>query len=453
MASHPIDFLLIGNNFSTPEMRDVWSEKNRLAQHVAVEVALAQAQGELGVIPQAAAQTITERANAEALDPADIARQAATMKHSFMPTLAALQELCGDAGEYLHYGATTQDIVDTGTVLQLKSALAILRRDSVEVARALRTLADRHQHTLITGRTHGMQAQPTTFGFKVAVWLDEFLRHLTRLQEITPRVLTGNISGAVCTYAALGEVGPAVERLALTRLGLETPTIGWQAARDRFSEFASVAVLISGSLGKIGNELYNLMRSEIGEIEEPFSAGKIGSTTMPHKRNPALLEGLASLTPPVRRSAALIFESMHVEHERDAMSWRAEWIALPEVCLYLSAQLQTAITVLKGLQVNEAKMLSNLQLQNGLLLSEKIMFEAGKTLGKQTAHHLVYDCAMRAQENHRPFAEVLAEDPQIARAIPLDALNAWLDPAHYIGCAPQKVQAVLESADRSGLLQ
>lgn len=447
MASHPIDFLIIGNNFATAEMRAVWSEENRLHQQVAVEIALAQAQGELGVIPAQAAEEIARRAQPEKLLLSDIAAQAGLMKHSFMPTLTALQQQCGEAGEYLHYGATTQDIVDTATILQLRQALTIIRRDVLGVTRALRQLAERHQHTLMVGRTHGMQALPTTFGFKTAVWLDEFLRHLTRIGEITPRVLTGNINGAIGTNAALGAQGPEVERRALKRLGLNSPTIGWQSARDRLSEFASVAVLISGSLGKIGNELYNLMRTEIGEVEEPFSKGKIGSTTMPHKRNPAAIEGLASLTPPIRKSAALIYESMHVEHERDAMSWRAEWLALPEICLYLSAQLQNAQGILSGLTVNEDKMRANLDIQAGLLLSEKVMFEAGKTLGKQTAHHLVYTCAMSAFESGRDFKSVLAETPAFARAVSSADLDSWFDPARYLGSAVEKVADVLRAAD------
>ncbi|UXY11215.1 adenylosuccinate lyase [Kosakonia sp. ML.JS2a] len=453
MSSHPIDFLIIGNNFATPEMRAIWSEENRLRQQAAVEVALARAQGELGVIPPKAAQEIADRAQPQALQLSDIAQLAAQMKHSFMPTLTALQQQCGPAGEYLHYGATTQDIVDTATILQLRDALGIIRRDTVGVARALRQLAERHQHTLMVGRTHGMQALPTTFGFKVAVWLDEFLRHLTRINEISPRVLTGNINGAIGTNAALGDQGPEVERRALALLGLACPTIGWQSARDRLSEFASLAVLISGSLGKIGNELYNLMRTEIGEVEEPFSAGKIGSTTMPHKRNPAAIEGLASLTAPVRHSAGLIFESMHVEHERDAMSWRAEWLALPEICLYLSAQLQNAQGILNGLTVNREKMRANLDIQAGLLLSERVMFEAGKTLGKQTAHHLVYTCAMTAFESGRDFKSVLAEQPEIAGAISGADLDSWLDPARYLGSAVEKVGDVLRAADDSQLLE
>lgn len=453
MASHIIDFLLIGNNFGTPEMRDLWSEQNRLKCQVRVEVALAQAEGELGVIPAEAAMAIVERADPGQLNIDDIAKQGAQMKHSLMPTLVALQKQCGDAGEFIHYGATTQDIVDTATMLQLKQAFAIIQRDARLLASEFCSVAKRHQHTPMVGRTHGMQALPTTFGFKVAVWLDEFIRHLTRLDEIKSRVLTGNINGAICTYASFGPSGPEVEKRTLDILGLTTPTIGWQSARDRFSEFASIAALISGTLGKIGNELYNLMRTEINEIEEPFSAGKIGSTTMPHKRNPAALEGLASLTAPVLKSASLIYESMHVEHERDAMSWRAEWIALPEICIYLSAQLQNAIAIMRGMTVNEARMRQNLAMQGGLLLSEKVMFELGKKLGKQTAHHVVYECAMQAYEQQRDFKETLRAHPQMDNSISDAELDAWLDPVNYLGSAPRKVEETIAAAHRSGLLE
>ena len=200
MASHMIDFLTLGNNFGTPEMREVWSEENRLRQHVDVEVALAQAEGEFGVIPLEAAEKIAERANAESIDLLELADEVVRLKHSFMATINTLQRQCGEAGEYIHYGATTQDIVDTATVLQLKQAFDIVQRDSRFVALELKKLAKQYQYTPMVGRTHGMQALPTTFGFKLAVWLDEFVRHLTRLNEIRERVLVGNISDFRITF-------------------------------------------------------------------------------------------------------------------------------------------------------------------------------------------------------------------------------------------------------------
>ncbi len=452
MASHVLDFLILGNNFSTSEMRAIWSEQNRLEKQVDVEVALAKAEGELGVIPTDVADEIVKKADASKLSLQQIADEAAKAKHSLMSTINALQKQVGEAGQFIHYGATTQDIVDTATVLQLKQSFAIVERDTKLIAIELKRLAKQYQYLPMVGRTHGMQALPTTFGFKLAVWLDEFVRHLQRLTEIKQRVLVGNISGAVCTYASMGNFGPMIEARALSSLGLNTPNIGWQSARDRFSEYGSVIALISGTLGKIGNEFYNLMRTEINEVEEPFSEGKIGSTTMPHKRNPAALEGLASLTAPLLKSVALIHESMKVEHERDAMSWRAEWIALPEINLYISAQLQTALTILKGLKVNSDRMLANLLMQNGLLLSEKVMFEIGKRLGKQTAHHLVYNCAMQAFEQKRDFKDVLLDDPLLNKEFSVAELDSWLEPINYLGSAPEKVQQVINYAEQSGVL-
>ncbi|OTQ04044.1 adenylosuccinate lyase [Gilliamella apicola] len=452
MASHVLDFLILGNNFSTSEMRAIWSEQNRLEKQVDVEVALAKAEGELGVIPTDVADEIVKKADASKLSLQQIADEAAKAKHSLMSTINALQKQVGEAGQFIHYGATTQDIVDTATVLQLKQSFAIVERDTKLIAIELKRLAKQYQYLPMVGRTHGMQALPTTFGFKLAVWLDEFVRHLQRLTEIKQRVLVGNISGAVCTYASMGNFGPMIEARALSSLGLNTPNIGWQSARDRFSEYGSVIALISGTLGKIGNEFYNLMRTEINEVEEPFSEGKIGSTTMPHKRNPAALEGLASLTAPLLKSVALIHESMKVEHERDAMSWRAEWIALPEINLYISAQLQTALTIFKGLKVNSDRMLANLLMQNGLLLSEKVMFEIGKRLGKQTAHHLVYNCAMQAFEQNRAFKDVLLDDPLLNKEFSVAELDSWLEPINYLGSAPEKVQQVINYAEQSGVL-
>lgn len=452
MASHVLDFLILGNNFSTSEMRAIWSEQNRLEKQVDVEVALAKAEGELGVIPTDVADEIVKKADASKLSLQQIADEAAKAKHSLMSTINALQKQVGEAGQFIHYGATTQDIVDTATVLQLKQSFAIVERDTKLIAIELKRLAKQYQYLPMVGRTHGMQALPTTFGFKLAVWLDEFVRHLQRLTEIKQRVLVGNISGAVCTYASMGYFGPMIEARALSSLGLNTPNIGWQSARDRFSEYGSVIALISGTLGKIGNEFYNLMRTEINEVEEPFSEGKIGSTTMPHKRNPAVLEGLASLTAPLLKSVALIHESMKVEHERDAMSWRAEWIALPEINLYISAQLQTALTIFKGLKVNSDRMLANLVMQNGLLLSEKVMFEIGKRLGKQTAHHLVYNCAMQAFEQNRAFKDVLLDDPLLNKEFSVAELDSWLEPINYLGSAPEKVQQVINYAEQSGVL-
>lgn len=445
MASHVIDMLTIGNSFGTAEMRAVWSEEARLGAQLAVEGALARAEGDLGIIPTDAADRIAA-ASTEEFDLAELAEAGAKAMHSLNATVAALQHAAGEAGEWVHFGVTTQDVVDTGAVLQIRDGLAILHRDLRAVAGDLRGLAERHRDTPMAARTHYVQALPTTFGFKVAVWLDELLRHLDRLDDVADRVLTGNINGAVGTAASLGTRGRAVEEATLALLDLAAPTISWQSSRDRIAEYAQLLALISASLGKIATELSTLMHTEIAEVDEPFAMGKIGSTTMPHKRNPALLEGAAALTAAVKHAAALALDGMATVHERDAISWRAEWIALPELHIYLAGQLATLHRVLDGLVVHEAAMLRNLHLQGGLILSERAMFELGGRLGKQTAHQIVYEASMAAIDAGRPLADVLADDPRVTASFDRAAIDGWLDPLNYLGDAPAAVDRVLARA-------
>jgi adenylosuccinate lyase len=454
MPSHVIDMIMLQNNFGTAEMRQVWSDENRLQKHLDVEAALALAEAELGLVPAEAAEVIASQAKVELMNIGEIAQEVLKVKHSLMPTLKALQKLCGpEHGEWVHYGATTQDIVDTGMMLQLKEAHRIITRDLKAVARELARLAREHRDTPIAGRSHGMQGLPTTFGFKIAVLLDEVVRHLDRLREAQSRVFTGVLGGGVGTYASFGPQGPEVERRTMEKLGLDSPNICWHSSRDRSAEYASLMGLISGTLGKIGNEFYNLMRTEIDELEEPFTSGKIGSTTMPHKRNPAALEGLASLTKPIRYNVALVQESMIVEHERDAMSWRGEWIAMPESCIYLAAQLASAKSILAGLIVKPANMLRNLNQLGGLLLSERVMFVLAKPMGKQTAHEIVYELCMKSVEEDIPFREVLMADTRVSAALSREELEALMDPATYLGSAPETVDRVLASAEASGWLK
>jgi len=454
MSSHVIDMIMLRNVFGTAEMRAVWSDENRLQKHLDVEAALALAEAELGLIPADAAKVIAENARVELLDLQAIADEVQKAKHSLMPTIRALQALCGpEAGEYVHFGATTQDIVDTGMMLQLKEAHAIIVRDLSVVARQLARLAREYRDTPIAGRSHGMQGLPTTFGFKIAVLLSEVLRHLDRLKEAEARVFAGVIGGAVGTYAAFGPLGPEVEALALRKLGLAAPDICWHSSRDRQAEYVGILGMISATLGKLGNEFYNLMRTEIDELEEPFTSGKIGSSTMPHKRNPAALEGVVSLSKPVRYNVALVQEAMIVEHERDAMSWRGEWIALPETCIYLSAQLASTKAVLEGLVVKPDNMRRNLDKLGGLLLSERVMFALADRIGKQTAHHVIYELSMKAVEENRPFKDVLLEDKRVSEALDERTLEELLDPAAYLGSAPQVVDRVLDRARLSPWLK
>ncbi|MEZ2716185.1 adenylosuccinate lyase [Niallia circulans] len=452
MGSHVVALKMLQNNFSTEEMRSVWDDENRLQKILDVEAALALAESELGIIPKEAGRAIKDAAKIENFDIEEIAKESAKLKHSLMATVNLLQKLSGDYGEYVHYGVTTQDVTDTAMILQLKEADEIIRRDTKKVAELLIGLASKYKKTPMPARTHGMQGLPTTFGFKLAVVLSEFERHLDRLKSVQSRIFTGVLAGGVGTYAALGSIGPKIEERALEILELNAPTICWHSSRDRISEYGSALGLISGSLGKLGNEFYNLMRTEIDEVEEPFSAGNVGSTTMPHKRNPAIFEGIASLTKPILHSVALLHESLVMEHERDAMSWRSEWIALPEICLYLSSQLKSMITVLEGLVVKPENMLKNLERLGGLILSERVMFALSEKIGKQTAHHLIYEIAMESAEQKIPFKKLLGQNEKVAAVLTEDQINQLLDPSQYIGLASEKVDEVIASIRNGGLL-
>ena len=450
VASHVIDNVLLQNSFGTAEMRSVWDEKNRLQKQLDVERALAEAEGELGVIPPAAASAIAAAADGTRFDLQKLAQEGLTTKHSLMATIHQLQRLAGAAGEFVHYGATTQDIVDTGTVLQLKEAHAIILRDLKALLSRVATAARTYQALPMAGRTHGVQALPITFGFKLSILLCELGRHLERFGELEPRVFAGVLCGAVGTYASFNGKGTEIEARVMNKLGLAVPEICWHASRDRFAEYASVAALLSGTLGKIGHEFYCLMATEIDEVEEPFSKGTIGSSTMPQKRNPALLEGLASLTRPVFYSAALVREAMLMEHERDAMAWRAEWIALPELCIYLASQLRSALALFDGVLVKPENMRKNLALSGGLITAEKVMFELGKFVGKQTAHAVVYEIAMAAQEQGLAFAELLKRDERIRQHFSEAQIEGLMNPANYLGEAIAKVEQVLTLAQEKG---
>lgn len=444
-----LDSTLLQGNFSTPAVRAIWDDENKIKSQIKVEAALSKIEGQLGVIPQSAADKIVSIAKFENFDINDLAKETREKRHSLIALVHRLQTLAGeDAGEYVHFGVTTQDIVDTGTVLQVKQAYAILLKDSKTLIDILKVQTNRYRDTIEIGRTHGIQAIPTTFGFKLAVWLDELVRDHRRLAELNDRhTFVGNINGAIGTYAAFGPKGPEIEKKVLNDLDLDVPTISWQSSRDRLAEFATVIGIYSGTLGKIGHELFNLMKTEVDEIHEPFKKGEIGSSTMPQKRNPALIESLAALTQPIIKDADLMLETMIIDSERDSMHWRNEWVALPELTNYLDTQLTLAATIIKDFQVNADQMLRNVNLQNGLPFAEHIMFNLGTVIGKQSAHELVYNTAMEAIEQHENFLDVLYEQPDVKQNFTRDQLTDWTDPSKDLGSISEKIDDVLAEAN------
>lgn len=442
-----LDLILLQNNFSTPEIRLIWSDENKVSKQLAVEVALAKIEGELGIIPKTAAQQIIEKAKVEHLNLLALQKESAQKRHSLIALIHALQELVGtEAGEYVHYGVTTQDIVDTGIMLQTKEAYDVIVQHSKALIQTVAALAQKHRSTLMMGRTHGIHAIPITFGVKLAIWLDELLRNHKRLRQLGfNEVFVGSISGAVGTYAAFGGRGIEVERLTLAELGLVVPNISWQPSRDRFSEFATTLGIYAGTLGKIGHELFTLMKTEINEIHEPFRKGEIGSSTMPQKRNPALIEGVASLTQPIFSDVSLMLQSMLIDGERDAIHWRNEWVALPEITSYLDAQLVQLTYILSELEVNTVQMRKNLNIQGSLPYSERIMFKLGKVIGKQTAHELVYQAAMKAIENHDDFISLLYQEPTVSTHFSKETIQSWIVPENNIGESLAKVDDVVST--------
>jgi adenylosuccinate lyase len=451
MASGVFDDALIKHLWSTDELRAIFSDRNRVQKWYDYEAALALEQAELGIIPRAAAEEIAKYAKVENVDIEAIAVEIRRIKHPLVPSLHAVQHLCKpEHGEYIHFGPTTQDVLDTGTMLQIKDAHQIYLRDMKAIGRALARLAETHVTTPMAGRSHGVQALPITFGHKAAIWLSEMGRNYERLRQLEPRMFVGGMVGAVGTQASFGPKAHELEERLMKRLGLGVADINWQPARDRFAEYVSVLGIISGTLGKIANEVVTLEHSEISELYEPFSAGKVGSSTMPHKRNPSTCEAVVGVSRALRYNVAFMLESMIIEHERDGSAWRGEWKAIPESCLMMGGLLGMMKYVLEGLDVDVVQMRKNLDLLGGFLLSERVMFVLSDKIGKQTAHELVYEASMHGIETGISFERALMENKQVSGALSTDELRAALDPTTYTGHAPAIVERVLTQQRANG---
>ena len=451
MASGVFDDELIKHLWSTDELRAIFSYRNRVQKWYDYEAALALEQAELGIISAEAAQEIVRHAKVENVDITAIAAEIRHIKHPLVPALHALQHLCKpELGEFIHFGPTTQDVLDTGTMLQIKDAHQVYLRDIKAIGKALAKLAETHKTTPMAGRSHGVQALPITFGHKAAIWLSEMSRNYERLRQLEPRMFVGGMVGAVGTQASFGPKAHELEQRLMKRLGLNVADINWQPARDRFAEYVAVLGIISATLGKIANEIVMLEHTEISELYEPFSAGKLGSSTMPHKRNPSTCEAVVGVSRALRYNVAFMLESMVIEHERDGSAWRGEWKALPESCLMMGGLLGMMKYVLEGLDVDVAQMRKNLDLLGGFLLSERVMFVLSDKLGKQTAHELVYAASMHGIENGISFERSLMGNQKVRDAMTDEELRAALDPTTYTGDAAAIVDRVLAAQRSSG---
>ncbi len=452
MPIHMIDSEIYGGAWSSEEMRAIFEDKPRTQGWLDVIAALAEAQAEIGLIPAEVGPEIRRVCRVELLNLADLRRGYQETGHSTLGLIRELKKRCSpEAGEWLYYGATVQDIVDTWTAQALLKVWAIVVRELREIEGVLLDLAVSHRETLMAGRTHGQPGLPITFGFKVAVWVREIRRHLERLKEVRPRLGQGQLAGGVGSLSSLGEQGFAVQERFFAKLGLRPPDIVWNTARDVQVEFVNILSLIAATFDKVGHEIYNLQRPEIGEVREGFVSGTVGSITMPHKRNPEIAEHLGSLARLIRHNAACLAENLVHDHERDGRSWKTEWALIGPTCALVGALLRLAKTMCSNLQVDAVRMEANLEATQGHVLSEGVMLALAQKVGKQTAHEWVYQTAMAAVEAGRPLKEALLENEQITGHLPLAELDALFDYRRQWGLCPDFVDKVVVQtrADRT----
>ena len=443
MATTVLDSLLFRDMFGTPQMRAIFEDRALVARYVEVEVALARAQGRCGVIPAAAAQEIATRSNADALDFDLLRRETEIVGYPILPLVQQLGRMCGEAGRFVHWGATTQDIMDTATVLQVRDAFALIEAGLAELRGILARLAKRHRDTPMAGRTHLQQALPITFGYKVAIWLAMFDRHAERLAQLRPRVLVGEFGGAAGTLASLGDRGLEVQEALMAELGLGSPVATWHVARDGLAEAVNFLGLLTGSLGKVACDVMLMASTELGEVCEPFVPGRGASSTMPQKRNPISSELILAASKAVRQHAGLMLDAMVQDFERATGPWHAEWMALPQSFLLAAGALHQAVFMLGGLIVDERRMRRNLDMTSGLIVAEAVMMGLAPHLGRNEAHDVVYAACRTASESGGRLADVLAAMPEVAGRLDRATIDRLTDPANYLGMAPVMVDRVV----------
>ena len=443
MPSTVLDSDIFKDVFGTAEMRAVFSDDSTLKAYVRAEVALAVAQGRVGVIPANAAAAIAAMAGEVALDREQLKQDAENVGYPILGLVKQLSAKLGEAGRYVHWGATTQDIMDTAVVLQLREALALVERDLAAVSAALAGLAQRHRDTPMAGRTHLQQALPVTFGYKVAIWLSMIERHRERLHQLRPRVLVAQFGGAAGTLASLGDKGLEVRRAYAEELALAEPDITWHVARDGLVEAVQLLGLITGSLGKIGFDVMLMMATEIGEVFEPFAEHRGASSTMPQKRNPISSELLVANAKAVRQQAGLMLDAMVQDFERASGPWHIEWIALPEGFILAAGALAQAKFMLEGLVVDPERMRRNLEATGGLIVAEAVMMGLAPHMGRQVAHDLVYDACREALAKKATLFEILDRLPAVKKALDSAALKRLCDPANYLGASAAMTDRVL----------
>ncbi len=439
----PIDI----GRYGSPEMRRIFDEENRLQKMLDVEAALAWAHSQVGNIPKKDAQTIVEKASTTYVKLERVKEIENEIRHDVMALVRALAEVSGPSGAYVHLGATSSDMLDTATALQLKEAVQLIEERLNELQSVLLSRAEQHKNSIMMGRSHGQHALPTTFGFKCAVWTREVSRHIERLRDCRGRLLAGKMSGAVGTQAGLGPKALEIQELVMKKLGIPVADISTQIVqRDRYAELTCVLAILASTLDGIATEVRQLQRPEIGEAFEAFEQKKqVGSSTMPHKRNPMISERICGLAKLMRSLVLPALENVPTWHERDLTQSSCERFVIPEECILIDYMLILMIRVLKGLQVDEKRMRKNMDLTQGRMMSEAVMLAlAKKGLGRQTAHELTRELAIKSHNEQRPFKEVLSEDSKVKKVLNPEEIDKVMDPRNYLGTATKQIDNVIE---------
>ncbi len=446
MPVNPADSPILGTLYGSDAMRAVFDETAYFQRMLDVEAALARVQARLGIIPEDAAQAIAAAAKAENLHPEDLAASARNVGYPVVGLVSGLSKTAGPAGAWTHWGATTQDIMDTATVLQVRDGLTLIETELNAILNALANQADRHRHTVMAGRTHLQQALPITFGLKCAVWAMPFLAHLERLKQLRARVEQVEFAGAAGTLASLGDGGMAVMQALAKELRLKAPLAPWHVCRDTLAETVGFLGLVSGSLAKIATDIILLAQTEVAEVAEPYVAGRGASSTMPQKRNPIASEYILAAARMVQGLVPVMQGAMAGDHERATGPWQAEALALPQAFVLAHGALLHARAIAEGLVVDAERMRANLGITHGLIVSEAVMMGLAPMLGRNEAHHVVKHACDIALAEKIPLAEALGRDPAVAGRLGRAAIEKLIDPANYLGSTQGFIDRVLAAA-------
>jgi 3-carboxy-cis,cis-muconate cycloisomerase len=448
MSVNPADSVVFGGLFGSDAMRAVFAERGFVQKMLEVEAALARVEARLGIIPQGSADAITAAARIDRVSLAEIGASTRLVGYPVVALVKALgRGAGGEASRHVHWGATTQDIMDSALVLQMRDGLDLVEAGLCRIVAALARQARLHRGAVMAGRTHLQHALPVTFGYKCAVWLAPLVDHLARLAELRPRVLTVQFGGAVGTLASLGARGRAVTEGLAAELGLAVPDAPWHVDRARVVDAASFLGLVCGSLAKLATDVMLLMQSEIGEAFEPHQSGRGGSSTMPQKRNPIACEYILAAARGVAALVPMMLNAMAQDQERATGPWQSEWLAEPQIFVLSGGALEHAASLAEGLTVDAGKMRRNLDLHEGLIMAEAVMMALAEKIGRDAAHHAVQLACDRAIAQKRPLVEVLAEDGEVSPHLDRAALARLTDPAAYLGESDAVVDRVVARAE------